>query len=1079
MTRPYQNWAVERAYTDPRFDHLWEGLQLAYPMEGQGKLLINRGPANIRYNATITDDTIPGVWQGGENGVAVQLDGSAGYITTTRFAGLSNWSIGLWYRPSSVSGRHPIIDQGDILIYQQDDDIIWGITDSVFVDRTSTAASVLTADTWTHILVTKKGNSFTLFINGRSTDTLTDSNTALASLANLVFGSNSRTSFVFPALPTLTTENGIVINASDDMRYTIGSETLNSSTITENWNSAQMTIRIRCSLSFVPGDGLTHVILENRGTGSSQNRIDIRMTVGGIIWFTVFDKDSTRHRVTFNATGWAAGEEHQIVCVIDFKNDAIALYTDGTLRDNMPDNTLSSDSIDAVESTTQIGADTDQANQLNGSMTIQAFSRAWTATEVDDDDPGIAFVVDQDTVFMGDFTESGTGIIYWPGQLKINSISTVTLTMNEAADTQLVAGDEVVVYDDDNPPNIVYTGVASVSGTTVVVDDSCAAVSGTNKTITRNLFPDGDQESTNTALVTADVSFTVTKDTSTIIRDSRSLKLVAAAANDGDNAAFDAHTLASGQEYRMSWWTKPEAIDDSSVFNMFINGLATPIVSRECAKALDDRGNFARAFDLDGSIDAEAANNTIHDFTTEDLGIWAWVKLNTDASGFTMVVEKQIVSGYWFGCNDGVLEFNIDDGPDSYALSGNTDIRDGQWHFAAGIIDKSDASNCKLYLDGIEDGTTNKLGTVTDVGLLTNARILRFGSFNGSLNWDGKIAEWGIAYPSDIMAANEMGAAGEIANLFNNPGDPSQWPNSEDYWLCNDNAGNTTVTGANNNLTASANTEDFATYNDLYWEQSFTADQAAITVAFEVTGAGAGANSATVYVDEVDLQSNMVANGSMEGGADPPASWTQEASATVVSDTTPHTGTNCLKVTAGAANVGASQNITLVSGQYYTVSVWADATSGDTATVVMDTGDTTEITVGTVTATDWTKVQATFKATGTAGVLYLRGTANGDVVRYDDALVTRDDTRAANTADRTRDFANARFDTPVLWDKALSPAQTMEMREDHHAMFQRRPTRFELIEETFQRIRAHALDDRYRAHALDDRYRAHAGDPGA
>ncbi len=52
------------------------------------------------------------------------------------------------------------------------------------------------------------------------------------------------------------------------------------------------------------------------------------------------------------------------------------------------------------------------------------------------------------------------------------------------------------------------------------------------------------------------------------------------------------------------------------------------------------------------------------------------------------------------------------------------------------------------------------------------------------------------------MAANEMGASGEIANLANNPGDPTQWPNSEDYWLCNEGSG-TTVGGQNNDLTLS------------------------------------------------------------------------------------------------------------------------------------------------------------------------------------------------------------------------------------------------------------------------------------
>ena len=137
---------------------------------------------------------------------------------------------------------------------------------------------------------------------------------------------------------------------------------------------------------------------------------------------------------------------------------------------------------------------------------------------------------------------------------------------------------------------------------------------------------------------------------------------------------------------------------------------------------------------------------------------------------------------------------------------------------------------------------------------------------------------------------------------------------------------------------------------------------------------------------------NLVANGGCEGGADPPASWVQESSATVVSDTSPHAGTNCLKATTGAANVWASQAVTLVTGQRYTVTGYVKATAGDSGQIIVDTGDTSLITVGTVTDTIWTRIRATFVATGASGNVYLRGVANTDIIYFDDISIVRIDT---------------------------------------------------------------------------------------
>jgi len=137
-----------------------------------------------------------------------------------------------------------------------------------------------------------------------------------------------------------------------------------------------------------------------------------------------------------------------------------------------------------------------------------------------------------------------------------------------------------------------------------------------------------------------------------------------------------------------------------------------------------------------------------------------------------------------------------------------------------------------------------------------------------------------------------------------------------------------------------------------------------------------------------------------DGGQSSMKGWTDEANATIASDTSPHSGTKCLKVTAGAANVGVNQFIPFVTGDYYTVTGWVKVTAGDSAQIRVDTGDGTMLTVGTVTATSWTKITATFKTTGVQGYIYMRAVANTDVVWFDDISILKCDEADASTADK-------------------------------------------------------------------------------
>jgi len=803
---------------------------------------------------------------------------------------------------------------------------------------------------------------------------------------------------------------------NDDLQEEAGSASLNSAVVAENWNANQMTILCWVRLNFSPGDGIDRYILETRKSAGS-NRFFIHVDTAGLLEFLILDKDSTQHKVEFDITGWSASEWHQIACRLDFKNDEIELYTDGVSRDAVPDNALSNDSMDDLGTTVHIGADNNGASQLNGALTILVSKRSWDDSEIladYDSGSGTPFVVSPDTIMLGDFSQEGTGIVYHPGQLAISSISTVTLTLTQAADTKLVAGEEVVVYDDDDPANVVYTAVATVSGVTVTVDDSCAAVSGTNKTITRNLWVDGDQESSSTDNVSAGANQTITKDTSVVKFDGQSLKDVWAAADDNDESTLATMTLVSGGDYTSRLWLRPDQMHDDSTIWADYDGSATPILSREIGKSLDDRGNFARAFDLDATAQADGGN--IHNIGTNDVGVWAWVKIDTD-SGTGVILGKwnsSLNTPGWYFFTDGNGRPNIrltdGDGTSDSAVRGAIDLRDNKWHFVAGYLDRDNIGGSKVFVDGVDD-TTIITDTGDSTGTASNAGNFYLGrrQDDTAITFNGEMRDVGIAYPADIMAANEMGAAGEIANLYNNPGDPSQWPNAEGIYLCNDNAADTVVADnlGVNDLTASANTDTFAVLNWKYYEMAFEADQAAITLNLRITGAGAGTNSATVYVDEGEVLAQLVTQPGCEAadGNALPTGWsdtgTPDADETQTDTAEKHSGASSILLNNCDANEGVTQDVTVVVDNYYTFSFWEKNNAQDINAVLSGAAVTTIDITG---DNSWTEHSFTFKAATTTLTIKFTSGAADQSSWIDDVTLTRLDTRAANTATKTPGF---------------------------------------------------------------------------
>ena len=280
----------------------------------------------------------------------------------------------------------------------------------------------------------------------------------------------------------LTSEAGLHIFGDDDLQHSVGSASPNDPAIAENINTAQGTLEFWVRPNWDGDDGFAHYVFDVASSATA-NRILIEKEANSELQFWIRDKDDDDHYLIYDVSSWVAGVWYHVVATWDFKNDSMALYEAGILRDDAPSGSaLSSDAIDALPANFNIGANFPSNFQLNGSLKYHIRNRPISAAEIaalyNSGNGNLdSFVVGPDTIAMDNYSDGVTSITYHPGLLAISSISTVTLTLTLAADTKLVAGDMVVVYDDDDPANVVYTAVATVSGTTVTVDDSCAAVS--------------------------------------------------------------------------------------------------------------------------------------------------------------------------------------------------------------------------------------------------------------------------------------------------------------------------------------------------------------------------------------------------------------------------------------------------------------------------------------------------------------------------------------------------------------------------------------------------------------------------
>ncbi|MDD5750128.1 MAG: LamG domain-containing protein [Candidatus Pacebacteria bacterium] len=209
--------------------------------------------------------------------------------------------------------------------------------------------------------------------------------------------------------------------------------------------------------------------------------------------------------------------------------------------------------------------------------------------------------------------------------------------------------------------------------------------------------------------------------------------------------------------------------------------------------------------DLNAAYYAQAANNTVHDITTQDISISAWVKMDTDSSG-TMYILSKYFPGYALYLVNNAVDAVIRDAEDTYQIyrSSGVEIRDNKWHHLAAVFDRDTAGNCRVFIDGQESGETVRTGTLANIGSISNASTLAIGRRSGSTSnyLDGQVRDVKLYYASaDHWTDSQI--LYQYQHPFDYTGTAGTTGSLTDYWRC-DEGSETTLYGKVNNLTLSS-----------------------------------------------------------------------------------------------------------------------------------------------------------------------------------------------------------------------------------------------------------------------------------
>ena len=121
----------------------------------------------------------------------------------------------------------------------------------------------------------------------------------------------------------------------------------------------------------------------------------------------------------------------------------------------------------------------------------------------------------------------------------------------------------------------------------------------------------------------------------------------------------------------------------------------------------------------------------------------------------------------------GILHFAVNDGVDAYVINGTTPVLKGEMHNVVVTYDEDSASDCKIYLDGLDD-TASRTGTLALIGDGSNAGVFSIGAeADGGVPYDGFIAGSAVWDDTVLTAANALTIA--TTPLTEPTGSPDAW----------------------------------------------------------------------------------------------------------------------------------------------------------------------------------------------------------------------------------------------------------------------------------------------------------------
>lgn len=173
-------------------------------------------------------------------------------------------------------------------------------------------------------------------------------------------------------------------------------------------------------------------------------------------------------------------------------------------------------------------------------------------------------------------------------------------------------------------------------------------------------------------------------------------------------------------------------------------------------------GKFNSGLDFDGTDDyvtiPDASSkdaqmtHTLDFFDTDpDFSITGWFNRDTFANDHTLLAKRNGIAagdtGYLIYIDDATdkIIFEVSDGTDEYSITSTAAFTSTGWNHFAIVWDDDDANSLKMYINGVDDTSANKSGTLANIGTIENAVTLRLGSESDGANYfDGKLDDFRI-----------------------------------------------------------------------------------------------------------------------------------------------------------------------------------------------------------------------------------------------------------------------------------------------------------------------------------------------